>query len=413
MLSLKNYLLICTISLVLLGCSKNQNLNIDNQCVKNSDSFCETPLHDAIRAKNFDEIKYLINKTNINSKNKQGYTPLHLAVRLNELEVAKLLIKNNANVNTKDIYQDSALIDSARNRNNEMTKLLICNNAKLDVQDMHKMTPLDYTLKGSLIYDALKSKNISVLCQEKNKKVIVTLLEHHKKINSVVVSNKSGKIILNNPYESTSFNTNKKETLNIINTNKEELENKYPDLFIKKLRKRVKVTLLEHYKDKSSILISNDKGELLLNKAYESADIISKNLAPQKSKLASKKDIFDNYGSLIKEKMNLNFKYNSTEITEQTNRNLDEIIDYINNCEKCKVTIKGHTDTVGEDSFNLELSKKRAFKIKEILEKKGVDSNQIITKFYGEKRPFIKTADEVEQPLNRRVSITVQKGNIQ
>lgn len=405
------YFFIPIFILILYGCNNNQNLQLNNQSKQNLDSFYETPLHDAIRAKNLNEVKLLTNENNINIKNNLGHTPLHLAVMMNEYKIVKFLIKNGANIDTIDTFGDSALIDSVRNRKDNISKLLICNNANTNIKDKYQLEALNYAKKETLIYNALKTKELNILCKATNKKVVVTLLEHHKKINSVFVTNGFDEIILDKPYQSTTFNTNKKSKLHIENKNKEELEDKYSNLINKKIVKKVKVTLLEHYKDKSSIIISNKKGNLVLDKAYETANL-TKNLAPTKAlETASKKEIFENYGSLIKEKMNLNFKYNSDEVTQETKENLKEIINYIKNCDNCTITIKGHTDTVGNDSFNLELSKKRANKIKEILVDNKIESSKIKTEYYGETKPFIKTADEIKQPLNRRVNITVQRGN--
>jgi len=72
------------------------------------------------------------------------------------------------------------------------------------------------------------------------------------------------------------------------------------------------------------------------------------------------------------------------------------------------IVATGHTDTVGTDSYNLALSKHRAAVVKAELVKDGVPANEIGTNGVGEQDLAVPTADQVNEPRNRRVEITVQ-----
>lgn len=63
--------------------------------------------------------------------------------------------------------------------------------------------------------------------------------------------------------------------------------------------------------------------------------------------------------------------------------------------------IAGHTDTVGKDSYNLKLSQARARAIATWFRKSGVRI-PIAYEGFGETCPAVKTADEVDEPRNRR-----------
>ncbi len=77
------------------------------------------------------------------------------------------------------------------------------------------------------------------------------------------------------------------------------------------------------------------------------------------------------------------------------------------------VAISGHTDTTGTEKHNSGLSGERAASAKAALEaalkKQGVDSAKasIATSSHGESRLRVPTADEVDEPRNRRVEIEV------
>lgn len=73
-----------------------------------------------------------------------------------------------------------------------------------------------------------------------------------------------------------------------------------------------------------------------------------------------------------------------------------------------EVEIGGHTDSVGDNTFNKQLSLRRANAVKAFLTSKGVDTRRIKTVGYGETRPLASNDDEAEgRQFNRRVEFKV------
>ena len=73
-----------------------------------------------------------------------------------------------------------------------------------------------------------------------------------------------------------------------------------------------------------------------------------------------------------------------------------------------QVEIGGHTDSVGDNKFNLALSQRRAIAVKSFLTSKGVDTRRIKTMGYGESKPLASNDDEEEgRQFNRRVEFKV------
>ncbi len=73
-----------------------------------------------------------------------------------------------------------------------------------------------------------------------------------------------------------------------------------------------------------------------------------------------------------------------------------------------QIVATGHTDTVGTDSYNLALSKRRAGAVRTELIHDGVAGNLIQTSGVGENELAVPTGQNVNEPRNRRVEITVQ-----
>jgi outer membrane protein OmpA-like peptidoglycan-associated protein len=87
---------------------------------------------------------------------------------------------------------------------------------------------------------------------------------------------------------------------------------------------------------------------------------------------------------------------------------LPEIIAAIRERNSSFISVIGHTDTVGSRDYNTALSNKRATAVKDLLVKLGADSNTILITSHGKENPLIPTADNVNEPRNRRVEVIVR-----
>ena len=78
-----------------------------------------------------------------------------------------------------------------------------------------------------------------------------------------------------------------------------------------------------------------------------------------------------------------------------------------------QVLVIGHTDRLGGDAYNLELSRKRAETVRALLVSNGMDSGLIRTAGRGKTEPLLECANAGQQALkdclqpNRRVSIDI------
>jgi outer membrane protein OmpA-like peptidoglycan-associated protein len=98
----------------------------------------------------------------------------------------------------------------------------------------------------------------------------------------------------------------------------------------------------------------------------------------------------------------VNFLYDEARLTEMSEARVKSIIDQIKEFPSLEVEIYTHTDNIGSDAFNLELSARRAAALKTMLIESGVDSFRIHAFGMGEKRPIADNSTPGGQAINRR-----------
>ena len=88
-------------------------------------------------------------------------------------------------------------------------------------------------------------------------------------------------------------------------------------------------------------------------------------------------------------------------------RNLDQLVQFLTEHEDRRVEIDGYTDSVGADSFNLDLSQRRADTVKAVLVSRGIDSSRIVSRGYGKEFEVASNSEAGGRQLNRRVEIVI------
>jgi iron complex outermembrane receptor protein len=99
------------------------------------------------------------------------------------------------------------------------------------------------------------------------------------------------------------------------------------------------------------------------------------------------------------------FDFNKSDLTGQANQIVDEAASNAGPAHVTRLTVTGHTDTVGSDAYNMRLSRRRAESVAARLEKDGIPSSEIEIVAKGKRDLLVPTADGVKEPQNRRVQI--------
>jgi outer membrane protein OmpA-like peptidoglycan-associated protein len=92
-------------------------------------------------------------------------------------------------------------------------------------------------------------------------------------------------------------------------------------------------------------------------------------------------------------------------------RKLDQLVQFLTEYPDRRVQIDGFTDSVGTDSYNLDLSQRRAQALQFALQRRGIDPARITSQGYGKEFPVASNADSGGRQLNRRVEIVIGAEN--
>jgi OmpA family len=104
----------------------------------------------------------------------------------------------------------------------------------------------------------------------------------------------------------------------------------------------------------------------------------------------------------------LNFEFDSDELTAESKALFPQVLNAVKSHPVPEVQVIGHTDTVGSSISNIALGMRRAEMIRKQLVDIGLDPTLIETVSHGEADLLIRTTDEIPEPRNRRVEISVR-----
>ena len=107
---------------------------------------------------------------------------------------------------------------------------------------------------------------------------------------------------------------------------------------------------------------------------------------------------------------NIYFDFNKYSVKEESTISLNKIVKVLKENPEMKLAINAHTDQVGRDSYNLNLSDKRAASAVKYLIKNGISKNRLQSKGFGETKPLIDCKDncsDEDLQANRRVEFVI------
>lgn len=103
------------------------------------------------------------------------------------------------------------------------------------------------------------------------------------------------------------------------------------------------------------------------------------------------------------------FGFNRTNLTDRARATLDEVVAAVQSMGATALSIVGHTDTVGSPTYNQGLSERRARRVANALVERGVPAGSMTLAGRGENQLARATGDNVREPLNRRVEISLSR----
>lgn len=101
------------------------------------------------------------------------------------------------------------------------------------------------------------------------------------------------------------------------------------------------------------------------------------------------------------------FGFDSAQLSGQARENLNNLAESLRNYPGTELLVVGHTDAVGEEAYNQELSEERAGAAAEFLIAEGISPERITTIGKGETEPVASNDTEFGQQQNRRVEMAI------
>jgi outer membrane protein OmpA-like peptidoglycan-associated protein len=160
-------------------------------------------------------------------------------------------------------------------------------------------------------------------------------------------------------------------------------------------------------------IVSNSSGSVELSEA-RGATRVTMNEAPTPVQILGENETQDIFGAAVAalpqapQHFVLLFKFGSEELTDESRKLVQDVMRTIAARPVPDVIVLGHTDTTGSAASNVQLGQQRANAIRVLLIEAGLDAASVQAISSGESELLVRTADEVYEPRNRRVEITVR-----
>lgn len=101
------------------------------------------------------------------------------------------------------------------------------------------------------------------------------------------------------------------------------------------------------------------------------------------------------------------FATNSADLSKNSLFILNEFVEFLNDNGRIRVDIQGHTDDIGDDTFNQELSRRRSKSVYDYLITKGISAQRLSFQGFGESKPVADNTTEEGRAKNRRTEFVI------
>jgi len=105
------------------------------------------------------------------------------------------------------------------------------------------------------------------------------------------------------------------------------------------------------------------------------------------------------------------FEFDKANLKAGSARSLTSITEFLKENPGRQITIEGYTDNVGSDTYNIELSRRRAEAVRDFFVQNGISGDRITARGLGEEYPVASNETQAGRQQNRRVQIIIVNEN--
>jgi len=162
------------------------------------------------------------------------------------------------------------------------------------------------------------------------------------------------------------------------------------------------------------VVVTNQAGSRTLDRAGTATRILDAATAPTEPAAMDAAEIEATFGAALSAQppaprhFTLYFEQGSTTLTPGSRGEVPVIVETVREYASVDTSVVGHSDTSGDARTNMELSLRRALAVGALLTAGGIDPGALDITSHGEADPLVPTGDNVAEPKNRRVEVTVR-----
>jgi outer membrane protein OmpA-like peptidoglycan-associated protein len=102
------------------------------------------------------------------------------------------------------------------------------------------------------------------------------------------------------------------------------------------------------------------------------------------------------------------FDFDKATLTRDAERTIADIADVLQDVRARRISVEGHTDSVGTIAYNQSLSERRSKSVAASLVRQGVSRRRVVTRGFGESDPIASNRTERGRARNRRVEVIIE-----
>jgi outer membrane protein OmpA-like peptidoglycan-associated protein len=162
-----------------------------------------------------------------------------------------------------------------------------------------------------------------------------------------------------------------------------------------------------------AIVINGGDTEIVIKKPFTATRLDSRT-SPSEPEALAAEDVERTWGRAMAvqpkraARFVLYFKMDSTELTQESEELMDDILAAAEERLATDISVVGHADRAGEEDYNMKLSTDRARVVAARLVDMGIGDAILHITSHGENDPLVPTEDGVPEPRNRRVEVVVR-----
>lgn len=155
------------------------------------------------------------------------------------------------------------------------------------------------------------------------------------------------------------------------------------------------------------VVVKGVKGEQVLNQAGQAGTLDGAPLRVDERQI--KEDFAETIAALPKIPVRFLLYFSTgTTLTPESQLQIPKIIVEAKSRPAVDISVIGHTDTLYTDEYNKQLALRRATKVSELLTEKGLKTNSMSIESHGKRNLLVPTPDNVWEPRNRRVEVSIR-----